>query len=420
MEMLKVTGGAKLSGQVRVPGAKNSVLPIMAASLLCTGSVTLLEVPALSDVAMSCRILESLGCTIYTHKGRIEIHPGAALGSEIPKELMQSMRSSLFYLAPILSKTKRAVISTPGGCNLGARPIDLHLRGLEAMGATITMQGTEIELTVPNGLHGAEISLRFPSVGATETLLMAAACAKGETVICGAAVEPEVTDLVHFLQTAGASISGAGTRVLHITGKPVLGSVQHAICPDRITAATILCAVAGCGGETVLTHTSNEPLEAIIQPLRNAGCTISSYGTDSLLIASDGNLKGIGALDADVFPAFPTDAAPILGAALLKAKGNTTITDRVFENRFVCAEAFRAFGANAAVSQRMLLLYGMPHLNAAHVMAADLRGGAALVIAALQAQGESEITGVQHIARGYENIADLFCKLGAQVALVKG
>ena len=265
MEILTISGGSGLFGEVRIPGAKNSVLPIMAASVLCRGTVTLTDVPHLSDVGASARILQSVGCKVLLENGRAVITPPEFPGSAVPEPLMRAMRSSLFYLAPLLARTGRADIYTPGGCRLGARPIDMHLSGLEKMGAHITEKdGGALEVTAPDGLAGADICLRFPSVGATETLLMAAAAARGETVLRGAAVEPEVTDLARFLQGAGADITGVGTRVLHIRGRELLMGTRHAVCPDRITAATVLCAVAGCGGEVLLTNTCNAHLATVL------------------------------------------------------------------------------------------------------------------------------------------------------------
>ena len=295
MEILTISGGSGLFGEVRIPGAKNSVLPIMAASVLCRGTVTLTDVPHLSDVEASARILQSVGCKVLLENGRAVITPPEFPGSAVPEPLMRAMRSSLFYLAPLLARTGRADIYTPGGCRLGARPIDMHLSGLEKMGAHITEKdGGALEVTAPDGLAGADICLRFPSVGATETLLMAAAAARGETVLRGAAVEPEVTDLARFLQGAGADITGVGTRVLHIRGRELLMGTQHAVCPDRITAATVLCAVAGCGGEVLLTNTCNAHLAEVLRILRRAGCMVSVSGDSSVALASSGALRAAG------------------------------------------------------------------------------------------------------------------------------
>lgn len=414
MEGLRVHGGKTLAGSVRIPGAKNSVLPILAATLLCREPVELLEVPALSDVAASAHILQSLGSTVRVGPGRLRVTTGRQPGSEVPEALMRAMRSSLFYLAPLVSRTGRAVICRPGGCNLGQRPIDLHLQGLAAMGATVRQCGEWLEIAAPDGLSGAEIALRFPSVGATETLLMAAVCAKGQTVLRGAACEPEVADLAHFLQAAGACITGVGTRCLRITGRQELGGARWSVCPDRITAATVLFAAAGCGGSAAVTHVEPRDLAAVLRVLRRMGCYVEEREA-AVFLAAPARLQGLGSLLTDVHPAFPTDAAPLAAAAALRAVGSTALTDTVFENRFSCAAGFAAMGGQAEAQGRMLFVQGVPALQGACVTAPDLRGGAALVLAALQAEGESIITGVGHIARGYEDIAALLAPLGAEI-----
>lgn len=389
----------------------------MAASVLCHGTVELANAPCLSDVSASLRILRSLGCTAVRQEGTLLLTAPEAPGSAVPQSLMRTMRSSLFYLAPLLVRTGRAQVYTPGGCRLGARPIDLHLSGLAQMGAAIA-QGEDgaLSLAAPNGLAGADITLRFPSVGATETLLMAAAAARGDSVLRGVAVEPEVTELARFLQSAGAEIAGVGTRVLRVRGSDCLLGVRHAVCPDRITAATVLCAVAGCGGEVLLTHTCNAHLTGILRALQKAGCMVFAAGEDSVALASSGALRNIGRLSTGVYPAFPTDAAPLLAAALLRAQGSGFITDTIFENRFACAAGFAQLGADVLVQGRTLAVRGVRELCGARVHAPDLRGGAALVIAALQAEGESRVLDAQHIDRGYEDVAALLAPLGAKIA----
>ena len=420
MQVLDVWGTQGLHGTVRVPGAKNSVLPLLAASLLCTQTVTLENVPGLTDVACAVRILRELGCGVRgPRKGVIDVLPASEPGSTVPPEDMRAMRSSLFFLAPMLSRTGRAVISLPGGCNLGARPIDMHLRGLAAMGAEFRENGQMMAVLAPRGLKGARITLRFPSVGATETLLMAAVCARGETVIYGAAVEPEVTDLALFLKKAGACISGIGTRCLRIMGTERLEGVAWAVCPDRITAATLLCAVAACGGRVTLQHVDARACAAVARVLRRAGCDVRCAGPAALRVEGDGRLMGVGGLFTDVYPAFPTDAAPLLAAALLRANGESAITDTVFENRFACAAGFTALGANAGVLGRTITIHGVRQLQGAYLTAPDLRGGAALAIAALAAEGESLLMGTEHIDRGYEDLASLLAALGADTARVR-
>lgn len=417
MNALTVCGTRGLFGSVRIPGAKNSVLPMLAASVLCHGEVTLANVPGLSDVAVSVRILRSVGCRAVHKNGCVTVIPPEMPGSVISDELMRTMRSSVFYLAPLLVRTGRAQVCMPGGCRLGARPIDLHLSGLAQMGARIEeQQDGSLTLSAPDGLSGADITLRFPSVGATETLLMAASSARGETILRGAATEPEITDLARFLQSAGASITGVGTRTLRVRGGDYLMGTRYTVCPDRITAATVLCAVAGCGGEVLLTHIRSAHLTQVIQTLRDAGCMISASGEDSVALASDGALHAVKNLKTGVYPAFPTDAAPLLAAALLRARGESRVTDTIFENRFACAQGFAALGAGVCVQGRALCVHGVNRLRGAELRAPDLRGGAALVIAAMQAEGESRITGAEHIGRGYEDIAALFAPLGAKIA----
>lgn len=417
METLTIRGGNSLSGSVRIPGAKNSVLPVMAASVLCGGTVTLTDVPRLSDVEASLRILQSVGCRAqWCGDGCVEIAPPDLPGSAVPESLMRAMRSSLFYLAPLLARTGRAQICMPGGCRLGARPIDMHLSGLARMGARVTEKaGGALEISAPDGLSGADITLRLPSVGATETLLMAAVAARGETVLRGAAAEPEVVDLARFLQSAGARITGAGTRVVRVRGGELSGT-RHAICPDRITAATVLCAVAGCGGRVTLTNARGEHLAEVVRLLRRAGCAVSSGADGTVSLATHGRLRAVGGWDTGFYPAFPTDAAPLMAAALLRARGESSVTDTIFENRFACAAGFAQLGASVNVCGRTLHVHGMDRLDGASVCAPDLRGGAALVIAALQAHGQTCISGAEHIGRGYADIAALLAPLGAKIS----
>lgn len=419
METIVVHGKGNLSGSVRIPGAKNSVLVLLAAAMLCDGDVTLTNVPRLSDVDTSLRILRALGCEAQLRQDAITLQPQPLLQSEIPAALMSAMRSSIFFLAPVLMRTGRVQIGAPGGCKLGARPIDIHLSGLEKMGADITQQGETLLISAPDGLRGAEFTLRFPSVGATETLIMAAVRAKGKTVLYGAATEPEIGDLIRFLQSAGAHITGAGTSTLRITGCESLQGTNHRVCPDRIVAATVLCAVAGCGGEVLLRDCDTAALTALFPPLRALGCVFSASGRTSLGVASRGPRAGVGAVATGVYPDFCTDAAPLLAAACLRAHGETTVTDTIFENRFACADGFYRLGAHVARHGGSVTIQGVRTLYGAPLEAMDLRGGAALVIAAMQAEGESAVTGTQHLRRGYEDIGALFAGLGAHITTVR-
>lgn len=418
MQAIKVTGGRFLHGHVRIPGAKNSVLPIMAASLLCEGGVILDNVPYLSDVRCAAQILQKLGCRVLSSEHRICVQPAEHLSSEISPELMSKMRSSVFFLAPLLSRTGSAVASVPGGCNLGARPIDIHLDGLSKMGVQIEQKEQVLFLKAPHGLKGARIALRYPSVGATETLLMAACRAQGETILTGCSVEPEVVDLAHFLRKAGACIEGIGTRCLKIYGKTKLGEVHHTVCPDRITAATVLFATAACGGEVELENVCSTDMKAIMRVLTRMGCEIREQENRIHLTRYEA-LQAVPELLTDVHPAFPTDACPLLAAAMLRANGTTFITDTVFENRFACAQEFNKMRAACGTQASTICIEGVSRMKGTQVHAPDLRGGAALVIAGLQAQGDTIITGLEHIARGYEDIAGLFVGLDAQISYVE-
>ncbi|MEG2842963.1 MAG: UDP-N-acetylglucosamine 1-carboxyvinyltransferase [Ruthenibacterium sp.] len=418
MDAFSIEGGHHLFGTVAIPGAKNSVLPMLAASILCRGTVRLYHVPQLSDVAASLQILDSLGCATQYEKGAITVRSGNLSSSTVPPDLMRMMRSSVFYLAPLLARTGRAVITQPGGCQLGARPIDLHLAGLVAMGARVTQNAAENQmvLTAPFGLYGADFTLRFPSVGATETLLMAAVTARGNTVLRNVATEPEIADLARFLQAAGARICGIGTRTLRIIGQEFLLGVQHTVCPDRIVAATVLCAVAGCGGEVMLTQCNPSHLMRISEVLRRADCMCSAVDCHSIAFSSNGCLQMPHLCASAVYPGFPTDALPLLCAALLKANGSGAFTDTVFENRFACAKGFAALGADVQREGAALRINGVRKLHAAQLQAEDLRGGAALCIAAMMAQGVSVVGGTELIARGYESFTQLFSALGARIA----
>ncbi len=421
MSELRVIGGKNLCGSVVAPGAKNSILPLLAASVLVEGLVRFSNVPRLSDVFAAYDILCALGCKVATVKDGCAVDATTLSSSCIPPYLMETMRSSLFFLAPVLKRTKCAKITQPGGCKLGARPIDIHLNGLEAMGAKI-IYGSDnddcIELRTKDGLIGADYTLKFPSVGATETLIMAGVTAKGKTVLRGVAKEPEIEDLVRFLISCGARIAGVGTDVLYIDGVSDLNGATHNVCPDRISVGTVLCAVAACGGEVIIKNCNSLHVSAVYPMLKKLGCGVTVIAEDTICAYSCGVQNGIGDVFADIYPAFSTDCAPILMAACLRAKGLSSCTDTIFENRFACSRDFSSLGANVKISKNKISVCGVKQLNGATLYAKDLRGGAALVIAAMQACGQSTVKGVEYINRGYEDIAALFSKLGADIKLV--
>ena len=413
MKYYIVQGGRTLEGQVKLPAAKNSVLPLLAASLLCSGPVVLHHVPRTSDAESSLRLLNALGAEAVRVPGGVRISPGAALGSQLPWELAAAMRSSIFYLAPLLHKTGRVTMPMPGGCRLGPRLIDLHLDGLARMGARVSFQPRTVTLTRRELLHGADYTLRLPSVGATETLLMAAACAKGTSCLRGAACEPEVQDLAAFLNQCGADIRGAGTPVIYVQGKGELGGCTYTPLPDRIIASTLACAAACAGGSVAMPNACPEHMQDILRLLERAGCRVERG--QGVRVEAGGRLRGLGRICTGAWPGFSTDSAPLLAAAMLRAGGTTQICDTLFEKRFACAAQFAAMGAAASVSGRQLNISGVQALHSARVYAPDLRGGAALVLAALGAEGETTIVDAGHIARGYPDLAGMLRRLGASV-----
>ena len=406
-----VTGGRPLNGSVKIPAAKNSVLPLFAASLLCTGEVRLQAVPRLADVEHCMALLRGVGCAARW-EGSDAVLSGPPANSTLPGQTAGQMRASILFCAPLLARLGRAETSLPGGCRIGARPIDLHLAGLAKMGAVELEAGEgRLVLTAPSGLHGAEITLRFPSVGATETLLLAAACAKGRTILRGAAREPEIADLAAFLNRCGGCIEGAGSSTIRIEGRRGLSGCCFSPLPDRIFASTLACGCAAAGGRVELTGCAPalyapvlEILEQMVEP---AG--------DTVRISRFGRLHGAGRVFTGAYPALATDAAPLLAAAMLCADSESSIEDVIFERRFGCAEGFCRLGAQAETAGRVLTIAPGGHLCGTVVEAPDLRGGAALVLAGLAARGTTVITHPAHIDRGYAGFTEILAGLGAQI-----
>lgn len=415
MKQYRIVGGTPLQGRCVLPAAKNSVLPILAATLLCSETVVLHRVPRTSDVRTSLQLLETLGKTPRRPpRAPLTIAPGPMLCSELPWDLAAAMRSSIFYLAPVLHKTGRVTMPMPGGCRLGPRLIDIHLEGLARMGARITWQPQTVTLTRNGVLHGADYTLRIPSVGATETLLMAAAGAQGASVLRGAACEPEVKDLADFLNRCGADIHGAGTPIIRVRGTPELGGCAFTPLPDRIIGATLACAAASAGGRVELPNARADEMQDILQLLERAGCRVERQ--NGVCIQAEGRLQGVGKICTGAWPGFATDNAPLLAAAMLRAEGTTEICDTLFEKRFACAAQFAAMGAEVQVKGRTLCIAGRQTLHGAECYAPDLRGGAALVLAALGTQNElSTVWDAGHIDRGYPCLAAMLRKLGANV-----
>ena len=415
MKQYRIVGGTPLQGRCVLPAAKNSVLPILAATLLCSETVVLHRVPRTRDVHTSLQLLETLGKTPRRPpRAPLTIAPGPMLCSELPWDLAAAMRSSIFYLAPVLHKTGRVTMPMPGGCRLGPRLIDIHLEGLARMGARITWQPQTVTLTRNGVLHGADYTLRIPSVGATETLLMAAAGAQGASVLRGAACEPEVKDLADFLNRCGADIHGAGTPIIRVRGTPELGGCAFTPLPDRIIGATLACAAASAGGRVELPNARADEMQDILQLLERAGCRVERQ--NGVCIQAEGRLRGVGKICTGAWPGFATDNAPLLAAAMLRAEGTTEICDTLFEKRFACAAQFAAMGAEVQVRGRTLCIAGRQTLHGAECYAPDLRGGAALVLAALAARGVSRISGLEYLDRGYGDFTGILAGLGARIA----
>ena len=417
MSAYLVEGGNRLQGTARVHGAKNSVLPILAATILCPGESVVHNCPDLSDVRASIAILEHLGCRVERAGDTVTVDASALTGRDVPDALMREMRSSVIFLGAILARLGEAVMSFPGGCELGPRPIDLHLAAIRSLGAEVREQGGELHCSAAGGLAGCEITFSIPSVGATENAMLCACGAEGVTVICNAAREPEIVDLQAFLRALGADVRGAGTSVITVRGKKPLHGGEHTVMPDRIVAATLLTAVAAAGGEAELLGTDYRQLSTVTAVLTEAGCRIRS-GSDSIHICREAPLRGVRPIRTAPYPGFPTDAQPPVMAALCRGTGTTVFVENMFESRYRHVDELSRMGADIRVEGKVAVVCGVERLHGAALQAADLRGGAALVVAALGAEGRSEITGLHHMDRGYYGLEDTLRGLGADIVRV--
>lgn len=417
MQKLILRGGIPLSGEQQVQGAKNSSLPILGACMLAEGKTTLRNCPKLSDVKAACDILSCLGCRVSWQDDLLQVDSSNLLRSDIPEQLMNQMRSSIIFMGALLSRCGAAHVCFPGGCDIGQRPIDLHLLGLQKMGVVIQETHGCLDCYAPNGLKGADISLSFPSVGATENILLAAVMAKGETVIRNAATEPEIVDLIGYLSCCGAKIYGAGQSTLRIDGVTRLHGTEYTIMPDRIVAATHLCAAAITGGEVLLKQANPSHLSGILPFFEETGCRIVT-DADSIYIRSKLPLRAFSTVRTMPYPGFPTDAQPLLMAVATLAQGTGMFIETIFENRFRHVPELQKLGANIRLDGRVAVIEGVSGLSGAKLQATDLRGGAALVIAGLAAKGRTEITDVEYIDRGYYKIEEQLSALGGQIIRV--
>lgn len=411
-----ITGGRPLQGRVEVPAAKNSVLPLLAASLLCSGPVRLQNVPRLTDVEDCLALLQGVGCTAGWQGAELVVQ-GQPMRTDLAPEAAGRMRASILFCAPLLARLGRVSTVLPGGCRIGARPIDLHLQGLAQMGVRqLPAAPGRLTLYAPAGLRGAEICLSFPSVGATETLLLAAATAQGQTVLHGAAKEPEIADLAAFLNACGGCVEGAGTDTIRVQGRRCLAGCTFMPVADRIIASTLACAAAAAGGRVELAGCAPGLYAPLLEILEQMGCTVER-GADRAEVARFGRLYGAGRVFTGVYPGLATDAAPLLAAAMLCAEGESSIEDVVFERRFGCAEGFERLGGRVNRSGRVLSVGPLPEsgLHGATLTAPDLRGGAALVVAALSARGKSLVEETRHIDRGYAGLCEVLASLGGRI-----
>ncbi len=413
MDTYFVTGGKPLFGSIPIHGSKNSVLPILAATILARGESVIHNCPELSDVFFMAEILECLGCRVTWQDGTVTIDATDLMDVQVPDCLMQEMRSSVLFLGPLLARAGEAVMCAPGGCALGPRPIDLHIRALQRLGTTVTQEEGRLVCRAKR-LQGRRIFLDFPSVGATENAMLAACGAQGNTVISNAAREPEIVDLQNFLRSMGAKIWGAGGTTIFIEGGTTLHPGEYTVMPDRIVAATYLSAIAATRGEAELVGADIQTVAPVTAALIEAGCGIRSDG-NRIWIRSKEPLRGIRPIYTAPYPGFPTDAQPMLMAALAGGVGVTTFVENIFENRYSHVEGLCHMGADIAIQGREAVVQGNPFLRGTDLEAQDLRGGAALVVAALGAQGESRVTGLQYMDRGYENLEGVLQSLGAQI-----
>jgi UDP-N-acetylglucosamine 1-carboxyvinyltransferase len=417
MDSLVIEGGVPLQGTIRVSGAKNAALPILCASLLTEGTCTFRNVPALRDIETTAALLRFMGAEVDVAPPIVTVHAGSVRTPEAPYDLVKQMRASVLVLGPLVARFGRARVSLPGGCAIGARPIDQHLKGLEAMGAEIILDHGYVEARCKR-LHGATIYLDMATVTGTENLMMAAALAKGRTMLIGAAKEPEIEELARVLNKMGARIDGAGTDVIHIDGVDTLHPVEHAIIPDRIEAGTFLVAAAATGGNVLVEGVVPEHIEPICQKLRAAGITVEREDT-GMRVISNGRPRAVDITTAP-HPGYPTDMQAQHMALMTLATGTSVITENIFENRFMHVPELQRMGARIEIRGRAAIVSGVERLAGARVMATDLRASACLVVAGLFAEGQTEVSRVYHLDRGYERIEQRLSALGARIRRIKG
>ena len=420
MDKLKIIGNGHLNGEIIVSGAKNAALPLMCAGLLTSGTLRLKNVPMLADVKTTQKLLQGMGARVLTDNiSEFEINGSTVNNTCAPYDLVKTMRASILVLGPTLARFGEAQVSLPGGCAIGSRPVDQHLKGLEALGAEITLEHGYVKAKAPNGkLKGGRVVMEMVTVGGTENLLMAATLAQGTTILENCAVEPEVVDLAECLVKMGANIHGIGTATMTVEGVNELYGCEHSVVPDRIEAGTFLCAVAMAGGKVTLRHVAPKTMEAVLDKLVEAGAIIEA-GDDWITIDMPNRPKAVN-IRTVVHPGFPTDMQAQFMALNAIAEGNCKVVETIFENRFMHVPELNRMGADIFTEGNTAVVHGVAQLSGATVMATDLRASASLVIAGLVAKGETIVERIYHLDRGYEHIEKKLCGVGAKIERIRG
>jgi len=423
LDRIAITGGARLEGEIPISGAKNSAIKLMAASLLTDEPLRLTNMPRLADTRFLGKLLQRLGTEVVESEGRdgpeTLLRTREIVSAIAPYDLVRQMRASFTVLGPLVARTGQAKVSLPGGCSIGARPVDLHLKALEALGARIDLHEGYVYASAPRGLKGAQIDFPFVSVGATEHAMLAAVLADGHTVITAAACEPEMIDLADCLNKMGAKVSGAGTSTIHIEGVSRLHGATHAVIPDRIETGTYAMAAAMAGGEVRLTHTRTDFIQALIDKMVGAGVEVTPHN-DGLTVRRNGALLKAVEVETDVYPGFATDLQAPFMALMTLAEGESVIKETIFENRLMHVPELTRLGADISVQGGEARVRGVPALNGAQVMATDLRASVSLVIAGLAARGETTVNRVYHLDRGFERLEEKLGACGAQIRRIRG
>ncbi|MEI7697030.1 MAG: UDP-N-acetylglucosamine 1-carboxyvinyltransferase [Actinomycetes bacterium] len=414
LDRFRVTGGARLRGEVSVTGAKNSVLKLMAASLLAVGKSTITNVPEIADVEIMAELLTRLGCTVVHSKDILTIDVPEVLGHRADYDLVRKMRASINVLGPLVARIGKAEVALPGGDAIGSRGLDFHIKGLESLGAKAHIEHGYVIAEAPNGLIGTRVELDFPSVGATENIMTAAVLAKGQTIIDNAAREPDLVDLGEFLVAMGAQIAGLGSPLITITGVKKLNPASHATIPDRIITGTWAFAAVMTQGDITIHGARSQDLELPLEKLASAGAIVTTTA-DGVRVRMDSRPQAIDVATLP-YPGFPTDLLPMVIALNAIAEGNSLVTENVFESRFMFVNELIRLGAQVAVDGHHASIDGVPELSGAPVEATDIRAGAGLILAALVSEGETTIDGAFHVDRGYPNFAEQLCSLGAKVS----